>query len=538
LGSGRRIARVLGTVGAVFLVATTSALASVRYASPTGTNQAPCTEQLPCDIVTAIDNAPANSNITLNPGTYGSPAPIATGLTDKGHELNIHGIAGESRPVIDTTAAHAISLSGASTLSDVDLEDTSTAASAAAIWVTAAPATISDVIAHVSGPSGIACSAEGVLIDSVCWSQGADGVAATVAAAAPLTTSVAATLRNDTLIASGAGGDAVELNGASLTTTEIDLYNTIARGAGEDILVQSSPSDATGSVIVTAHESNFATTKQGSGGGTFTVPSSSTNGNQSAEPVFADATAGDFHELSGSPTIGAGGNSSQNGATDLDGNPREVAGKTDIGAYQYIAGPICVPGVATTKFATPVRVQLACTDPLGGALTYAITGGPNHGTASVNASTGLVIYAPAAGFSGADSFDYTASSSNLTASTQVVTITVGKEPPPVLSRFRQSKGTFAFRLSEAAKATLTFTQRAGGQTRSRGSITLNGKLGANSVRFTGKLPDHKQLKPGTYTVVLGATNPGGRAKTQSVRFTIKAAPPKNKNKKPKQHDSG
>ena len=113
MGSGRRIARVLGTVAAVLSVGAADALASVRYASPFGTNQAPCTEQLPCDIVTAIDNAPANSNITLNPGTYGSPAPIATGLTDDGHDLNIHGIAGESRPVIDTKAAHGLSLSGA-----------------------------------------------------------------------------------------------------------------------------------------------------------------------------------------------------------------------------------------------------------------------------------------------------------------------------------------------------------------------------------------------------------------------------------------
>jgi large repetitive protein len=538
MGSGRRIAVMLGTVGALLSVSTTIALASVRYASPDGTNQAPCTLQLPCDIVTAIDNAPANSNITLNPGTYGSPAPIATGLTDKGHDLNIHGIAGESRPVIDTTATHGLSLSGGSTLSEVDVEDTSSSAGAAAIWVTTAPATISDVIAHVSGPNGIACSTEGALIDSVCWSQGTDGVAATAPSPPPLTTSVAATLRNDTLSASGTGGDAVQLNGASLTTTEMDLYNTIARGAGEDILVQSSPSDATGSVIVTAHDSNFATTKQGSGGGTFTLPSSSTNGSQSAEPVLVDATAGNFHELSGSPTIGAGGDSSLNGAADLDGNPREVGGKTDIGAFQYIAGPSCTPGVATTKFATATRLQLACTDPLGGVLTYAITGGPNHGTASVNAATGLVTYTPAAGFSGSDSFDYTASSSNLTASEQVVTITVGKEPPPTLSHFRQSKGTFAFRLSEAAKATLTFTQRAGGQTKSRGSITLNAKLGANSVRFTGKLPDRKELKPGAYIVVLSATNPGGEAKAQSLRFTIKAPPPKNKKRKPKQHHSG
>jgi len=536
LGSGRRIARVLGAGAAVLSVSTTTALASVRYASPYGTNQAPCTQQLPCDIVTAINDAPANSNITLNPGTYGSPTPIATSLTDNGRDLSIHGIAGQSRPVIDTTAAHGISLSGASTLSDVDVEDTSTAESAAAIWVTAAPAMIGDVIGHVTGPSGIACNAEGVLIDSVCWSQGTDGVASTVPTPPPLSASVTATLRNDTLIASGTGGDAVQLNGESLTAIEIDLYNTIAGGAGEDIVAQSSPSDTAGSVIVTAHDSNFATVEQGSGGGTLTVPSSSANGDQSATPVFADAAGGNFHELSGSPTIGAGADSSLNGSTDLDGNPREMAGKTDIGAYEYIAGPSCAPGVASTKFATATRIQLACTDPLGGTLTYAITGGPNHGTASVNAGTGLVTYTPAAGFAGSDSFDYTASSSNLTATTQVVTIIVGKEPPPVLSHFKHSHDTFTFALSEAAKATLAFTQRTGGQTKTRGSITLNGKRAANSVRFTGKLPDHKKLKPGTYTVVLSATNPGGRAKTLSIRFTIKA--PLVKNRKPKKHHSG
>ncbi len=537
MGSGRRIARVLGTVAAVLSVGAADALASVRYASPFGTNEAPCTQALPCDVVTAINDAPANSNITLNPGTYGSPAPIATGLTDKSNELNIHGIAGESRPVIDTTAAVGISLSGASTLSAVDVEDTSTAAGAAAISVTAKPATISDVIGHVSGTSDIACSVEGLLTDSECWSQGTDGVAATVPVPALLTGGATATLRNDTVIASGTGGDAVQLNGQSLATVEMDLYNTIARGSAADILVQSSVQDTTGSVIVTAQDSSFATARQGVGGGTFTIPSSSANGNQGAAPLFADAAEGNFHELSGSPTIGAGGDSALNGSTDLDGNPREVSGKTDIGAYQFVAGPSCAPGVASTRFATATRIQLACTDPLGGVLTYAITGGPNHGTASVNAGTGLVTYTPAAGFSGSDSFDYTAMSSNLTASEQVVTITVGKEPPPLLSHFRQSKGTFTFRLSEAARATVAFTQRAGGHTRVRGSITLNARLGANSVHFRGKLPDHRTLKPGRYTVILSATNSGGRARTQSVRFTIKAPPPK-KTKKPKQRHSG
>ena len=51
------------------------------------------------------------------------------------------------------------------------------------------------------------------------------------------------------------------------------------------------------------------------------------------EPLFVNTN--DFHLQSNSPCINSGNNTLVVGATDLDGNPRIVAGMVDIGAYEY-----------------------------------------------------------------------------------------------------------------------------------------------------------------------------------------------------------
>jgi hypothetical protein len=61
-----------------------------------------------------------------------------------------------------------------------------------------------------------------------------------------------------------------------------------------------------------------------------------------------NAPAGDFHELSGSPTIDAGLLDPQIGTLDLDGNSRVegppcgAASAPDIGAYEVVAPASCV----------------------------------------------------------------------------------------------------------------------------------------------------------------------------------------------------
>ena len=130
---------------------------------------------------------------------------------------------------------------------------------------------------------------------------------------------------------------------------------------------------------------------------------------------------------------------------------------------------------------------------------------------------------------------------NLTANPFVLNVVAGTAPPPpapVLTRPRQSNGTwrlpgkathghklsvgtaFSFILNEHASVTLAFTQTVAGHRKvSRGTVTVAGKAGDNSVSFKGRTSTGK-LKPGNYTVVITAKDSAGHARPASLRFTI------------------
>ncbi|MCA1727126.1 MAG: tandem-95 repeat protein [Actinobacteria bacterium] len=69
-------------------------------------------------------------------------------------------------------------------------------------------------------------------------------------------------------------------------------------------------------------------------------------------------------------------------------------------------------------------------DPDGDHLTISAVGAAAHGTASIHNSNKKLIYTPAAGYSGADSFTYTVSDGNGGTDTATVSITVTPAPPP------------------------------------------------------------------------------------------------------------
>jgi len=89
--------------------------------------------------------------------------------------------------------------------------------------------------------------------------------------------------------------------------------------------------------------------------------------------------------------------------------------------------PINQPPVAAAKSVTTaedaaVGITLTASDPEGGTLTYAVTGGPAKGILSGTPPN--LTYKPNADFNGADSFTFQASDGNLTSNTASVSITV------------------------------------------------------------------------------------------------------------------
>jgi hypothetical protein len=59
------------------------------------------------------------------------------------------------------------------------------------------------------------------------------------------------------------------------------------------------------------------------------------HGNVPNDPLFVNASAGNFHLQSGSPCINSGDNACISTPADFDGNPRIVGGTVDMGAYEY-----------------------------------------------------------------------------------------------------------------------------------------------------------------------------------------------------------
>jgi hypothetical protein len=102
--------------------------------------------------------------------------------------------------------------------------------------------------------------------------------------------------------------------------------------------------------------------------------------------------------------------------------------------------------------------------------------------------------------------------------------------------------TFRFNLDQAATVRFTFTALAVGRRVGKkcarptkgnarkprctlrltaGTLSLRAHVGADKVRFQGRISSSKKLKPGRYTVAITATNTAGqRSSTRTLSFTI------------------
>ena len=558
-GSEEGVRRIDRRRGAALLLWAPAAGAVARFASPGGQGTL-CTEVAPCDVVTAVNKAAEKDDVTIEPGTYG---PLSETLADSGHTLSIHGQAGASRPVIDSIGSGMILGGAGSRVSDVEIDVS--APNNYGLYTYGYPTNIDRVIVHTLGAESETCEVYPgtTMTNSVCVADGPKSYALLMYSTS-LTS--ATTLRNDTLEAlggsGGTGGWGAAAKASSGHAATLTLINTIAHGSKTDLLAEA---DATGVASITAEHSNYLTDEAVNTGGTATVTAHGTGTNQTAAPVFANPALDDFQELAGSPTIGTGFGSPANGAVDLDGNPRQLGGATDIGAYQFVPPPTCQMLTAKTPSGQATTLQLQCTDILGAPLSsYALLTGPTHGTAALNPGTGVLTYTPSAGYSGLDSLTFDATSSHGTGAAATATITIGSgvQPPSITAasltnrRFRVARkataisarktplgSTFRFTVSTTAMLKIKITKTAAGLRRGRtcrapsrtlrrghakrctrtitvGTLTrANEPKGADHVAFSGRI-GRRALSPGSYKAVLSASNAGGQSKPVTLSFTV------------------
>lgn len=89
-----------------------------------------------------------------------------------------------------------------------------------------------------------------------------------------------------------------------------------------------------------------------------TTPLPFGSANMTNDPAFVDAAGGDYRLRAASPCVDAGDNTLMRGSTDLDGNPREVSGVVDMGAYEYQGGAI-PPSVDNSGGASAITIDAA-----------------------------------------------------------------------------------------------------------------------------------------------------------------------------------
>ena len=273
--------------------------------------------------------------------------------------------------------------------------------------------------------------------------------------------------------------------------------------------------------------------------------------------------------LAGSPAINAGNNAACP-ATDARGIARPQGGVCDIGAYEY-APPTLSLGSPTGVAATTATVQGTITPNLRDTtyhFNYGTTTAYGYSTASTDVGSGTAavpVTAPLTGLLPNTTYHYELLATNgdgtsTTADGTFTTLPATTQTPPRLSAVGQSPRrwaetsaqrrtkttakltvgtTFSFRLNESAKVTLTFTESGAGRrvgtrcvaetgknTRRaqcnlpRGTVTVAGRSGRNTLRFRGRVAGHS-MPAGAYAVVITATNTAGQhSSSVTLHFTI------------------
>jgi hypothetical protein len=223
--------------------------------------------------------------------------------------------------------------------------------------------------------------------------------------------------------------------------------------------------------------------------------------------------------------------------------------------------PACTDQAASTEVGRPVTVSIGCSDANLDPIASTVVVPPTHGTVgAIDQATGTVLYTPAPGYGGSDSFRVQASDGTLSSGVGTVTITVSPGTPvlsglalrpasfraapsgaSIATAKRHTGATVSYRDSLSSRTTFTITttkpgarsgkrcppkkpQRPHGKkTCSRnvtlGSFSRSDKAGANTFHFTGRVKG-RALKPGAYRLTARPRAGGRTGKSVTVRFHV------------------
>ena len=570
--------------GASVLGASTASAGTTLYVSPTGSGSTGCTQAAPCSLVATVAAATSGETIVMegNDGPYGtSGSPITTEL-DVPDGVTLTGDTSQAMPVIYTnstsgTLASGIWAEGAGTSLDyVDIEWSGGSGIAAVIGT----GTWNRIIAHATQSAGCTLD-EGTatVTDSVC--DGATEGLYDNWNASSGTIDFFGDFYNSTIVSPAT---AMYLESESVhIDLAVQLENTIVRltASGSPTDIYLTENGACGIAQVTASYSNYANVTVGDntcGNVAYTPPT--IDNNQTTAPQFVNAATNNFAEASASPTIGAGTNDTANdGLLDLSGALRDIGGRTDIGAYEFVYAPAVVTG-SPSAIGTAAATANASVTPNGASTTYHVdygtsaTYGSQTGPQSLAASASpQTIAVPISGLAANTTYHYRVVATNSGGTTdgpdETFTTASPPAPPsaPVISGFTQTHnnwrlgsanatfarthhkhrgspvGTkFTVTLSEAAALELTFQRSFSGRRSKHGACVAPSKhnkhgtkciyattagtlsdasahVGINTISFDGVLAT-RTLAPGGYAVTVSATAGGLAAAPQTLFFNI------------------
>jgi hypothetical protein len=167
--------------------------------------------------------------------------------------------------------------------------------------------------------------------------------------------------RNLTVVGDGGASTGINVNSFVAKTATVIVDSTIIRGVKYPLVRHAA---APGTALLGVAYSDYDPfSVQDSGDGALAAG----QGNASSDPLFKGPA--DFHLLGGSPAIDAGNPNATTDVTDLDGNPRVVGARRDMGAYetQPEPAPAAGPGSAPSDPPPPgVAVQDALAPTIGG----------------------------------------------------------------------------------------------------------------------------------------------------------------------------